>query len=161
MKTCIKDTVNHGSTELLAYLANIYETKMPFNKLLGINVETLSLSEVQVRIDMREELIGNFVRGVLHGGVISSVLDLTGGLIASVELLKSLEGKEIDEIGKRLARIGTVDLRVGYLRGGKGNSFIATGSALRKGNKVAVIRTELIGDNASLIAAGTGTYLIG
>lgn len=147
--------------ELLTYLADIYENRMPFDRLLGIKIDSLSMSEVRVRIDMRDELIGNFIRGVLHGGVISSILDLTGGLIASVELLKSIETKGIDEIGKRLARVGTVDLRVDYLRGGKGKHFIASGSALRKGNKVAVVRTELVNDRGSLIAAGTGTYLIG
>lgn len=39
--------------------------------------------------------------------------------------------------------------------------FIASGSALRKGNKVAVMRTELINDRESLVAAATETYLIG
>lgn len=147
--------------ELLRYLADIYERQMPFDRLLGIKIDSLTMSEVQVRIDMREELIGNFMKGVLHGGVISSLLDLTGGLIASVELLKSIETKNIDEIGRRLARIGTVDLRVDYLRGGKGKYFIASGSALRKGQRIAAIRTELINDKNLIIAAGTGTYLIG
>jgi len=147
--------------ELLSYLADIYENKMPFDRLLGIRIDTLTMSEVRVRLDMREELIGNFVRGVLHGGAISSVLDLTGGLIASVEVLKGLETKSLDEIGKRLTRVGTVDLRIDYLRGGKGNYFIASGAALRKGNKVAVVRTELTNDKSSIVAAGTGTYLIG
>ena len=147
--------------ELLSYLADIYENRMPFDRFLGIKIDNLTMSEVRVRIDMRDELIGNYIRGVLHGGVISSVLDLTGGLIASVEILKSIETKSIDEIGKRLTRVGTVDLRVDYLRGGKGEYFIASGSPLRKGNKVAVVRTELINDRGTLIAAGTGTYLIG
>jgi len=32
---------------------------------------------------------------------------------------------------------------------------------LRKGNKVAVIRTEMHNDHELLIAAGTGTYIVG
>lgn len=147
--------------EVLKFLADIYENQMPFDRLLGVRVETLTMTDVKVRIDMRPELIGNFIRGILHGGVISSVLDLTGGLIASVELLKHLEGKSYDEIGKRLTRIGTIDLRVDYLRAGEGQYFIASGSVLRKGNKVAVVRTELMNDQDVLIAAGTGTYLVG
>ena len=142
-------------------LADIYENQMPFDRLLGVKVERLSVEQVKVRIEMREDFIGNFVRGSLHGGVISSVLDLTGGLIASVELLRSLEGKEIDEVGRRIARVGTIDLRIDYLRAGKGAHFTASGSTLRKGNKVAVVRTELTNNRNSLIAAGTGTYLIG
>ena len=142
-------------------LADIYENQMPFDRLLGVKVERLSVEQVKVRIEMREDFIGNFVRGSLHGGVISSVLDLTGGLIASVELLRSLEGKDIDEVGRRIARVGTIDLRIDYLRAGKGTHFTASGSTLRKGNKVAVVRTELTNNRNSLIAAGTGTYLIG
>jgi uncharacterized protein (TIGR00369 family) len=147
--------------EMLNFLADIYENQMPFDRLLGVKVDCLSMSEVKVRIDMREDLVGNFARGILHGGVISSILDLTGGLIASVELLRDLNDRNIDEIRKRIFRVGTIDLRVDYLRGGTGEYFVASGAALRKGNKVTVIRTELVNHRNSIIAAGTGTYLIG
>ncbi len=147
--------------EKLDHLREMYEKLIPFDRLLGIEIDTLTPTDVKVRIDMREELIGNFIRGMLHGGVISSVLDLTGGLIASVELVKHLENVEPDEVARRVARVGTIDLRVDYLRAGKGIYFTASGTVLRKGNKVAVIRTELCNDQDLLIAAGTGTYLVG
>jgi uncharacterized protein (TIGR00369 family) len=146
---------------MLDLLKDIYEQQMPFDRLLGIRIANLTPLDVQVRIDMRTELVGNFVREILHGGVISSVLDVTGGLVASVELLRNLEGLEIEEVGKRMAKVGTIDLRVDYLRPGKGEYFIATGAILRKGSKVAVVRTELCNDQKVLIAAGTGTYLVG
>lgn len=147
--------------EKLDYLREMYEKLIPFDRLLGIEIDTLTPTDIKVRIDMREELIGNFTRGMLHGGVISSVLDLTGGIIASVELVKHLENAEPDEVARRVARVGTIDLRVDYLRAGKGIYFTASGTVLRKGNKVAVIRTELCNDQNLLIAAGTGTYLVG
>ena len=147
--------------ETLDLLKEIYEQSMPFNRLLGIRITSLTPTDIEVRIDMREELVGNFIREILHGGVISSVLDLTGGIVASVELLKHMEGVEIEELGKRMARIGTIDMRVDYLRPGKGQYFTATGSILRKGSKVAVVRTELCNEEKVLIAAGTGTYLVG
>ncbi len=147
--------------EMLFSLKDIYEQQMPFNRFLKIHIDVLTTEEVRVRIDMRQELIGNFVRQILHGGVISSVLDLTGGLIASVELLKLIREDSTDEIVTKMSRVGTIDLRVDYLRAGKGNYFKASGSILRKGNKVAVTRTELFNDSDLLIAAGTGTYLIG
>ena len=147
--------------EMLIRLKGMYEKKMPFNRLLGISIDALTPTNVSVSIDMREELVGNYMRQILHGGVISSVLDLTGGLIASVELLKHLGNIGFDEIEKRLARVGTIDMRVDYLRAGDGFFFTASGSVLRKGNKVAVIRTELCNDQNVLIAAGTGTYLVG
>ncbi|MEE4243515.1 MAG: thioesterase family protein [Desulfopila sp.] len=147
--------------EALLILKDIYENRMPFDRLLGIKVSRLTPDEVEVRIDMRDELVGNFIRSMLHGGVISAVLDLTGGLITSVEMLKQLNGKSTEEIAGRLTRIGTIDLRVDYLRAGKGKYFRATGSVLRQGNRVAVIRTELHNDHHLLIAAGTGTYQVG
>jgi uncharacterized protein (TIGR00369 family) len=147
--------------EMLTRLKGMYEKKMPFNSLLGIRIDALTPTKVTVSIDMREELVGNYMRQILHGGVISSVLDLTGGLIASVELLKHLGNIGFDEIEKRLTRVGTIDMRVDYLRTGAGIFFTASGSVLRKGNKVAVIRTELCNDQNVLIAAGTGTYLVG
>lgn len=147
--------------EKLDHLREMYEKLIPFDRLLGIKIDTLTITDIKVRIDMREELIGNFTRGMLHGGVISSVLDLTGGIIASVELVKHLENAEPDEVARRVARVGTIDLRVDYLRAGRGIYFTASGTVLRKGNKVAVIRTELCNDQNLLIAAGTGTYLVG
>jgi uncharacterized protein (TIGR00369 family) len=147
--------------DMLKQLKEMYEDMMPFHRLLGVRIDSLTATEIKVRIDMREELIGNFIRGILHGGVISSILDMTGGLIASVELLKHMDHLHPDEIVKRMARVGTIDLRVDYLRAGEGAFFTASGSVLRKGNKVAVIRTELCNDQHLLIAAGTGTYLVG
>ncbi len=146
--------------QMLELLREIYENMMPFDRLLGVKVVNLSPADVQVRIDMREELIGNFIRRILHGGVISSVLDLTGGLVASVELLKHMEHQQAEEIKKRLMRMGTIDLRVDYLRVGEGVYFTASGTVLRRGNRVAVVRTELYNDKSLLIAAGTGTYLV-
>jgi uncharacterized protein (TIGR00369 family) len=145
----------------LELLRDVYDNQMPFHRLLDVRVDSLTVEEIRVRIDMREELIGNYMRKILHGGVISSVLDLTGSLIAFVELLKLSDVAEPAEVRKRLARVGTIDLRVDYLRMGEGVFFTASGSVLRKGNKVAVIRTELCNDQNVLIAAGTGTYLVG
>ncbi len=145
----------------LELLRDFYDNQMPFHRLLDVRVDSLTVEDIRVRIDMREELIGNYMRKILHGGVISSVLDLTGGLVAFVELLKFLDVAQPAELRERLARVGTIDLRVDYLRMGEGAFFTASGSVLRKGNKVAVIRTELCNDQNVLIAAGTGTYLVG
>jgi uncharacterized protein (TIGR00369 family) len=59
----------------------------------------------------------------------------------------------------RLAKLGTIDMRVDYLLPGRGKHFEATASLLRVGKKVFVARMELRNENDELIAAGTGTYL--
>ena len=149
------------SEEIFSLLKKIFEELMPFDRLLGVQVENLGFGDVCVRVDMKAEFVGNFVKGILHGGVISSVLDLTGGLIAYVGVIKRMQEQSLEEIMYRFTRMGTIDLRVDYLRAGKGKYFLTRGSILRIGNKVAVVRTEFKNDESVLIAAGTGTYLVG
>lgn len=110
---------------------------------------------------MKEELVGNYVQGILHGGVISAVLDVAGGMTAWLGALKKLQGQPLEEIVKRFSKIGTIDLRIDYLRPGRGKYFLAAGSILRTGNKVAVTRMEHHNDEELLVAVGTGTYIVG
>ena len=110
---------------------------------------------------MADRLIGNYWRGVLHGGVISSVLDATGGMIAATGIVSKMTGKAVEEFEKRLSRMGTIDLRIDYLRPGLGKFFIASGSIMRTGRRVSVTRMELHNDENRLIAVGTGTYVVG
>ncbi len=147
--------------KLLQLLKEITEEKIPFNKLIGMKIETLDLDKIGIRFEMSPELVGNFTRGNLHGGVISSVLDVAGGMVAWAGIMKKMEGQSFDEISERFNKIGTIDIRVDYLRPGLGEYFVATGSTLRTGNKVSVTRMELHNDKGILIAVGTGTYVVG
>ena len=147
--------------KLLQLLQEITEDRIPFNKLIGMKIDNLDLENIRIRFEMRPELVGNFMRGNLHGGVISTVLDVTGGMLAWTGIMKKMEGSTFEEITERFAKIGTIDLRVDYLRPGLGKYFIATGSTLRAGNKLSVIRMELHNDEGILIAVGTGSYVVG
>ncbi|MNC28772.1 hypothetical protein D3C75_769950 [compost metagenome] len=57
--------------------------------------------------------------------------------------------------------MGTIDLRVDYLRPGRGQRFTASSSLLRAGNKVAVARVELHNEDQLHIASATATYMVG
>ncbi len=146
--------------ELIQQVETIFVDRIPFNKLLGMRVESLDFESAKVKIEMRDELIGNFIQKTLHGGVTSSVLDVIGGLTAFMTLLKKMEGASSEEKLERLAKFGTIDLRVDYLRPGRGKYFIAQGSVLRTGKKIAVTRMELHNDEKVLLAVGTGTYAV-
>ena len=148
-------------TELSRFLQGVYEEKIPFNKALGLQIISLKEDNVCIKLEMKEKLVGNYKYGMLHGGVISSVLDATGGAIVSVGLLKKMVGCQLEEIFNRITKISTVDLRVDFLRPGQGNYFLSTGSIMRMGNKVVVIRTTLHNDKEALIAVGTGIYMLG
>jgi len=146
---------------LLKSLQNMFETKIPFNQLLGMKVVTFEEDNTCIRIDMRDEFIGNFMLGTLHGGVIFSVLDVVGGMTSVAGLFKKLRIDYSKETIERFSRIGTIDMRVDFIRPGRGKYFLGTGTQLRTGNKVAVNRLELRNDEGNLIAVGTGTYLVG
>ncbi len=153
-------TSKETDRDLFEAISEIFNEKVPFNNVLGLRVESLQYDRVAIRFDMRDELIGNFRRGNLHGGVISSVIDVTGGLSAFMGLQKKLTGKTLDEKMAHIGKLGTIDLRVDYLRPGVGKWFVCTGHTLRTGNKVAVTRLELRNDSDELIAVGTGSYVV-
>ena len=109
---------------------------------------------------MRDELMGHYKRGMVHGGVISSVIDVTGGLSAFMGVQEKLQDETVEAKLERSSRISTIDLRVDFLRPGLGKWFVATAYTLRTGNKVAVTRIELHNDQDDLIAVGTGSYVV-
>ena len=147
--------------ELLETLRKLHEQKIPFNRFIGLHLELTDLETVRARFNTRDEFIGNPAHGILHGGVISSVLDATGGITASLGILKRALRDPVSDIESQLTRVGTIDLRVDYLRPGRGKYFVSTGTMMRTGRKVTVVRMEMKDDKDKLIAVGTGTYIVG
>lgn len=148
-------------SHILATVAKTFEERIPFNRVLGFDIKLQKDGTAKLSFQMRDELIGNFLRGNLHGGVISSSLDVVGGLVAFVALLDQNPVQTFDEGLEQFSKLGTVDLRVDFLRPGLGDLFVATGFKLRAGRRIAVARMELQNGSGTLIAVGTGTYSIG
>jgi uncharacterized protein (TIGR00369 family) len=149
----------HKSTEKYVSVINSMFEKIPFNKVLGLKVESIGIDYVKTIFSMRDELIGNYKRGILHGGVISSAIDVTGGLAAAVGIQEKKSHETLETKIEQSFKMSTVDLRVDFLRPGLGKKFIVTAYPLRIGNKIAVTRIELHNDQNDLIAVGTGSYL--
>ncbi|MBR9985514.1 MAG: thioesterase family protein [Desulfosarcina sp.] len=142
-------------------LRRLYQERLPFNRLLGLSVTSLDSDGGAMAFSMREDLIGNVFHRTLHGGVISSVLDAVGGLTASASLMVRAAGLSDEKVKAMFAQVGTIDLRVDYLRPGRGERFTASGRIMRSGRKVAVVRMEMHNEEALLVAVGTGTYMVG
>ena len=131
-------------------MRQIMEEQIPFNRLLGLKLVDAEEGKASMRVDFRDELVGNFKMGILHGGVISSVLDVIGA-VAVISSLKS---------DAPMQGMGTVDLRIDFLRPGSGNHFVATGEVMRPGKVLASTRMELHNDEGTLIAIGTAIYRV-
>ena len=142
-------------------LRRLYEDRLPFNRLLGLSVTSLNSDGGTMAFSTREDLIGNIFHRTLHGGVISSVLDAVGGLTASASLVVRAAGLSEEKVKAMFAQVGTIDLRVDYLRPGRGERFTASGRIMRSGRKVAVVRMEMHNQDGLLVAVGTGTYMVG
>ena len=139
-----------------ATLRQVMEEYIAFNKYLGLKVESFDAQAPKLRFDMRPELVGNPVRKILHGGVISAVLDVAGGFA----IMLSIAG-ESPVTPTSFPNMGTIDLRVDYLRPGHGRHFIATARIVRKGNRIAVVHMEMHNDTGELIATGGAAYVVG
>jgi len=151
-----------GEGLALRWLVAAVEDRVPFNRILGLT--DLRLEEdgtVHLRVPMRDELIGNFTRRTLHGGVISATLDVAGGMAA----LLGAAGMQLPATEREglaiFARLGTIDLRIDYLRPASGAWFAASATVIRTGKRVAVTRMEMHDDGGVLVATGTGTYIVG
>lgn len=132
-----------------------------FNDVLDFSIDSTTFDVGVITFDLRDELLGNPIYRTLHGGVISSILDIAGGHTVYLQVFSEVREKPFEKQVERLSKIGTIDLRVDYIRPGKGEHFTATGSILRLGNKIAVTRMELHNEADVLIAVGTGTYTVG
>jgi uncharacterized protein (TIGR00369 family) len=139
-------------------LRRVFETTVPFNQVLGLKVESTDPEMPKLRFDMKPELIGNPRRQILHGGVISAVLDVAAGFAVHLAVAKL---KDQDPHRGDFPNIGTIDLRVDYLRPGRGKFFIASARVVRLGNRVAVAHTEMTNDEGELIATGGAAYMVG
>jgi uncharacterized protein (TIGR00369 family) len=141
-----------------ARLRHVFEETIPFNRTLGLKVESLDADAPKLRFDMKPELIGNPRRQILHGGVISAVLDVAAGLAIHLAVNRTRTDETPDG---HIPTIGTIDLRVDYLRPGRGKYFIATGRVVRLGNRVAVAHMDLVNDSGEQIATGGAAYMVG
>lgn len=145
--------------EYFKIFSNMFHDTSPFNKIMKMRLENMNGS-IGVKIDMREELIGNYKRKILHGGVISSVMDVAGGVTALTSIIQKETDIPPDKFQERCFRLATINLRIDYLSPGKGNFFLATGSILRYGEIVSLVNIKLHNNFDQLIAVGIGTYMV-
>jgi len=142
------------------FVHDMFEHKISFNEFVGFQVEKLDKDEVLVGFDMRPELIGHYLHGRLHGGVISSVIDVVGGLAVMMAIENFHQDEPVMQVIDRFKHLGTVDLRIDYLRQGVGERFTASGKVVRLGRRIASTRMELHNQEDTLIATGSGTYIV-
>src|SRR5690606_33093279 len=69
--------------------------------------------QIEARVDMASNLIGNVAFQILHGGVAATLLDRIGGITAMAELYKKATAEDLAERSKKLRFKVIVDMQVG------------------------------------------------
>jgi uncharacterized protein (TIGR00369 family) len=143
-----------------AGLTEIFERQIRFNQVLGLKIESVRPGDVRGTFEMRPELVGHFAYGRLHGGVISAVLDAMGGLALMVAIAERHAHETAVQVMHRFSRMGTIDLRIDYLRQGLGKRFVATTEVTRLGGRVGSVQMKLVNEEGTLIATGAAAYIV-
>jgi acyl-CoA thioesterase len=118
--------------------------KVPFARLLGIELESLAAGLAVLVLPLHENLKQN--SGVVHGGAIASLID-TSTAFAIITLLP--EGE----------RVTTVDLTITYLRPLVSGRARATAKVLRAGKRIIAVSAKVQGEDGSLAATALSSYL--
>lgn len=102
--------------QVLKLVGEMFVYHMPFNRALGLELERYEKEFAQLAFNNQPMMVGNWAQSILHGGVIASALDVAAGLVCVGSTLTRHETISEDELRQRLSRMGTIDLRVDYLR---------------------------------------------
>ncbi|HRI17101.1 MAG TPA: thioesterase family protein [Burkholderiaceae bacterium] len=146
--------------EFVAALKTLFEEWIVFNKTLGLEITEVTPEGAAARLAMQPILIGHHGHQRLHGGVISATLDALGGLAVMAAIGARHMDEPIASRMMRFTRLGTIDLRVDYLRQATGPHFTARAQALRLGSRVASTRMEFFGADGQLLATGAAAFIV-
>ena len=146
--------------EFVNGLTAIFEDKIVFNRVLGLKITSLQPHEVRARIEMKPDLVGHYSFNRIHGGVISAGLDAMGGLAC----MAAIGARHMEETPAqrllRFGKLGTIDLRIDYLRPGISEYFELRAQVLRLGSRVASTRMEFLAADGKLLSTGAGAYIV-
>ncbi len=142
-----------------AAIADLVDCQISFNQLLGLKLQSIR-PRFELRFEMRPELVGHAHYGRLHGGVISSAMDVAAGCLLISALGDKHPAESSDQVMHRFLRMGTIDMRVDFLRQGVGRHFIASAEVTRLGGRVGSTQMRLVNDEGLLIATAAGSYIV-
>lgn len=132
-----------------ALIAAVFE-RLPQIKTLGIRVISVERGSSTMCMDYRDDLVGNPRTGVLHGGVVTTLLDSVAGAAAFTLVAP----------GSTLA---TLDLRIDYLRPALPRErLFGFAEVYRQTSNVAFVRGHAYQDEpGTQVASATATFMVG
>jgi uncharacterized protein (TIGR00369 family) len=132
-----------------AMIAKLFASVSPHMRELGFEVVSVNDGVGVGRLPYREALIGDPLSGVLHGGVVTSLLDTVGGIAV------------LSAVGMPMP-IATLDLRIDYLRPAEaGRTVVAKATCYHLSKNVGFTRAVAYHDDEHQpIATAAGTFMV-
>ena len=116
-----------------------------FASWMGISVVRMGDGESELRLDLQPHHLNP--GGIVHGGVIATLLDACIGLALRTKL-----GMSSNHV--------TVDLHVNYLSPSRTGVIVGRGRAVRVGDRISHGEGELTSESGVVVARGTANFLI-
>jgi uncharacterized protein (TIGR00369 family) len=135
--------------QVIDSLNALYDASIPHNRALGLRVVDVGEGAASVLLPYDAKLVGNPESGVLHGGAITTLIDVACGAAVMLKLT-------------RFVRIATLDLRIDYLRPARpGQDVVAHADCYKLTRNVAFVRALAShGDASDPIASAQGTFIL-
>jgi uncharacterized protein (TIGR00369 family) len=133
----------------LERITRSFDALVPLNRAMGMELLDTGEGRGRIRLPWDERWLGDPERGLIHGGVITTLLDATCGIAAFMALHKP-------------SLIATLDLRIDHLRPAvRDKELIASAETVRRTRQVLFIRGIVDqGDPTSPVATATATFAI-
>ena len=130
-------------------LKTMFAAGSPHMRRLGYEIIDLGDGTAFAKVRYSEDMVGDPNSGVLHGGVVTSLLDSTGGAAVLMQVRKPMP-------------IATLDLRVDYMRpSAPGKDVYARVECYRATRNVAFVRGVAFDDDEQdPVAAMAATYML-
>jgi uncharacterized protein (TIGR00369 family) len=116
-----------------------------FASWMGITLVGIGDGESELRLDLEPHHLNP--GGIVHGGVLATLLDGCIGLALRTKL--GLDSEHV-----------TIDLNVHYLAPARAGSLTGRGKAVRTGGRISYGEAQLFTDDGTLVARGAATFLV-